>query len=103
MTTTRELCRAMNAALQVPGVERHAARLVRDGWLSRAGTLPCADNDRALMPGNVVDAVAGLSFLTHFHSLSKGVLDLRDIVYFLLVIGAWLYANTIVLNLKKAE
>ncbi len=37
MTTTRDLCRAMGAALQVPGVERHAARLVRDGYLARAG------------------------------------------------------------------
>jgi hypothetical protein len=30
MTTTRELCRAMATALQVPGVELHAARLVRE-------------------------------------------------------------------------
>ncbi len=37
MTTTRELCRGLVAALQVPGVERHAARLVRDGYLPRAG------------------------------------------------------------------
>ncbi len=37
MTTTRGLCRAIGAALQVPGVERHAARLVRDGYLPRAG------------------------------------------------------------------
>ena len=37
MTTTRELCGALGAALQVPGVERHAARLVRDGYLPRAG------------------------------------------------------------------
>ncbi len=36
MTTTRELCRAMATALQVPGVERHAARLVRDGLLPRS-------------------------------------------------------------------
>ena len=54
-------------------------------------------------PQSVVDAIASLSFLTHFNSLSKGVLDLRDIVYFLLVIGAWLYANTIVLDMKKAD
>lgn len=54
-------------------------------------------------PQIVVDTVAGLSFLTHFNSLSKGVLDLRDILYFLLVIGSWLYANAIVLDLKKAE
>lgn len=54
-------------------------------------------------PQAAVDAVASLSFWTHFNSLSKGVLDLRDIVYFLLVIGAWLYANTIVLDMKKAD
>ncbi len=35
--TTRDLCRALGAALQVPGVERHSARLVRDGYLPRAG------------------------------------------------------------------
>lgn len=54
-------------------------------------------------PQPIVDAIAGLSFLTHFGSLSKGVIDVRDIVYFLLVIGSWLYANTIVLDMKKAE
>ncbi len=37
MTTTRDLCGALGAALQVPGVARHAARLVRDGYLPRAG------------------------------------------------------------------
>ncbi len=37
MTTTRDLCGALGTALQVPGVERHAARLVRDGYLARPG------------------------------------------------------------------
>ncbi len=37
MTTVRELCRALGAALQVRGIERHAARLVRDELLPRAG------------------------------------------------------------------
>jgi ABC-2 type transport system permease protein len=54
-------------------------------------------------PQYIVDAVAGLSFLTHFGALSKGVIDLRDVIYFLLVIGGWLFANAIVLDLKKAE
>lgn len=53
-------------------------------------------------PQGLIDAIASLSFLTHFNALSKGVLDLRDVVYFLLVIGAWLYANAVVLDLKKA-
>lgn len=56
----------------------------------------------AWAPQGLVDAIAGLSFLTHFNALSKGVLDLRDVVYFLLTIGAWLYANAIVLDMKKA-
>ena len=37
MTTTRVLCRALGAVLQVPGVERHASQLLRDGYLPRAG------------------------------------------------------------------
>ena len=37
MTTTRDLCGALGAALQVPGVEKYAARLVRDGYLPRTG------------------------------------------------------------------
>ncbi len=55
------------------------------------------------LPGPLLDAVASLSFLTHYTAISKGVLDLRDILYFLLVIGVWLYATTIVLDLKKAD
>ncbi len=36
MTTTRALCGALADALQVPGVEKHAARLVRAGYLPRS-------------------------------------------------------------------
>ena len=54
-------------------------------------------------PQPLVDAVASLSFLTHFTNISKGVIDLRDVVYFGLLIATCLYANTIVLHLKKAE
>jgi ABC-2 type transport system permease protein len=54
-------------------------------------------------PQAVVDAVASLSFLTHFESISKGVIDVRDLVYFALLIAACLYANVIVLHLKKGD
>ena len=60
------------------------------------------DAFRAIAPQGVVDAVAGLSFLTHFTSISKGVIDLRDLIYFLLMIGVWLYANAVVIDYKKA-
>jgi ABC-2 type transport system permease protein len=54
-------------------------------------------------PQALTDAIASLSFLTHFESLSKGVIDLRDLVYFGLLIACSLYANTIVLELKKSS
>lgn len=54
-------------------------------------------------PQPVIDAVASLSFLTHFGSIAKGVIDIRDLLYFATVIAAWLMATAIVLDLKKAD
>ena len=54
------------------------------------------------VPLPIIDAVASLSFLTHFASISKGVIDARDIIYFALLIGTFLYANVLVLHMKKA-
>jgi ABC-2 type transport system permease protein len=58
---------------------------------------------RGWLPQPVVDAVANLSFLSHFNSISRGVVDVRDLVYFGLVIGFWLFANRIVVEIKKAQ
>jgi gliding motility-associated transport system permease protein len=55
------------------------------------------------VPSVIVDGIASLSFYTHFNSISRGLIDLRDVVFFALLIGAMLYANTIVLQLTKAE
>ena len=57
----------------------------------------------AWAPQSLVDAIASLSFLTHFQSISRGVIDVRDLVYFTLLISVCLYANTLVLALKKAD
>ena len=54
-------------------------------------------------PQVILDGIAGLSFFKHFADISKGVIDLRDLVYFVLVIGFWLFANVLILELKKAE
>ena len=55
------------------------------------------------LPTGFLDLIASLSFLTHFQAISKGVLDVRDLVYFLAMIGAWLYASAIIVDAKKAE
>ena len=54
-------------------------------------------------PQALIDAIANFSFLAHFSSISKGVIDLRDLIYFGLVMTLWLLANTVVLEIKKAD
>lgn len=54
-------------------------------------------------PQALLDTIANFSFLAHFATISRGVIDLRDLVYFALVIVFWLLANTIVLEMKKAS
>lgn len=54
-------------------------------------------------PPALVQAIGSLSFLTHYSALTKGVVDLRDVLYFAVLIGFWLYANTVVIEMKKAE
>ncbi|HAY46815.1 MAG TPA: ABC transporter permease [Gammaproteobacteria bacterium] len=57
----------------------------------------------AWAPQMLVDGIASLSFMTHFSSISRGVIDFRDIVYFVLLMGVFLYANTVILQLKQAD
>lgn len=60
-------------------------------------------NAFAWAPQFLVDAIAALSFLTHFDSISKGVLDIRDILFFSVFIASWLFASAIVIEIKKAN
>ncbi|MGI9260985.1 MAG: ABC transporter permease subunit [Woeseiaceae bacterium] len=55
------------------------------------------------LPQVIVDAIASLSFLSHFTNISRGVIDFRDLIYFGLLITTFLYANTIVLQWKQAD
>ncbi len=54
-------------------------------------------------PNVIVDAIASFSFLTHFDSIKKGVIDLRDIIYFGVLITFWLYANVVIIDSRKAS
>ncbi len=58
---------------------------------------------RALLPQVLVDGIASLSFLTHYGSITRGVLELRDLLFFVLTIAFWLIANAIVIDIKKAQ
>ena len=61
------------------------------------------DAFRAWAPQVLIDAIASLSFLTHFESISKGVLDVRDLLYFALTMAFFLIATAIILDVRKAE
>lgn len=54
-------------------------------------------------PQPIVDAIGSFSFLTHFNSIMKGVIDARDLIYFAALMAFWLYANTVVIDMKKAS
>jgi len=51
----------------------------------------------------VLDTIASFSFLTHFDSITRGVIDARDLIFFASLIGCFLFANAVVVELKKAD
>jgi ABC-2 type transport system permease protein len=58
---------------------------------------------RGWAPQAIVDVIASFSFLTHFNSIQKGVIDLRDLIYFATLIAFWLYANMLAIETKKSS
>lgn len=45
--------------------------------------------------------VAGLSMLSHFNAIVEGVIDLRDLLYFVSLIAFWLFANRVIVDMKR--
>jgi ABC-2 type transport system permease protein len=66
-----------------------------------AGFTPVTEFLKDAVPAGVIDALAGLSFLTRFEAIAKGVLDVRDVLFFLFTIAGWLVAAAIVIDMKK--
>jgi len=58
---------------------------------------------RGWAPPFVVDLVQSLSFLAHYDSIVRGVVDLRDLVFFLSVMGIFLFANAVTVDLKRGS
>jgi ABC-2 type transport system permease protein len=54
-------------------------------------------------PQWLVDSIRSFSFLTHFNAITKGVIDLRDVAFFLSLIGCSLFANGVLLDKTKAD
>ena len=57
---------------------------------------------RGWAPPVVVDSISSISFLTHFESMMRGVIDLRDLVFYFAVMVSFLMMNVFLIDWKKA-
>src|SRR5262245_40695097 len=57
---------------------------------------------RAWAPAYIVSAISSLSFLAHFESITKGVLELSSIIFYVSLIVFALFANKIIVDQRKA-
>jgi ABC-2 type transport system permease protein len=57
----------------------------------------------SFLPMPLVNAISGFSFQAHFESIQKGLLQFKDIAYFLVLIIGWIAAGSIVLDERKAS
>ena len=52
-------------------------------------------------PRALLDVVAGFSFLEHFKDIARGVIDVRDVVFFSSMIVFFLFANVVAVEYRK--
>jgi ABC-2 type transport system permease protein len=71
--------------------------------LTLAGWPVVLDVFRSWTPQWLLEAIASLSFTAHFESIKKGVIDIRDLLYFGMLIAFFLLATSITLDLRKAQ
>lgn len=72
-------------------------------FLLLAGYPPVTDVLNAVAPAWMVDVVAGFSFTAHYEQMQRGVIDLRDLLYFASVIAFMLFATHVTLESRKSK
>ncbi|GIX10917.1 ABC transporter permease subunit [Elioraea sp.] len=55
-----------------------------------------------VIPASVLDAAQRVSLIGRYESITRGVIAVRDLVFFATFIGFWLYANAVIVDLRKA-
>jgi ABC-2 type transport system permease protein len=72
--------------------------LILSGWppVTKFIELLFADSPR------LVDIVAAFSFMTHFDAFHRGIIDSRDVIYFLLVVGFSLFTTSVIIRNHRA-
>ncbi len=57
----------------------------------------------SFLPVGLLSAIEGMSVQDHFESMQKGILQFRDLAYFVILIAGWIAACTIILDERKAS
>jgi len=57
----------------------------------------------SFLPATLIDVISQIGFISHFQAISRGLLDSRDLIYFVSAIVVGLSLNTLVLNARKAS
>ncbi|MDJ0893536.1 MAG: ABC transporter permease subunit [Alphaproteobacteria bacterium] len=68
-----------------------------------SGTALVQEFFSAWAPTWLLDSIGWFSFLSHFQAISRGVIDLRDFVFFASVIALFLFANVVAVERRKAQ
>jgi ABC-2 type transport system permease protein len=71
--------------------------------LNLLGFATIIDRARAVLPSLVVDTIKSFSFLANFDTVSRGLIDLRSVIYFATLIAFCLFANAVIIETKKAD
>jgi ABC-2 type transport system permease protein len=71
-------------------------------FLILAGFSPVTDLLARWTNSTVVDTVAAFSVITHFDGFQRGVLDSRDLIFFLSMIGFALFATGVIIRGHRA-
>lgn len=72
-------------------------------FLILAGYPPVTGLLSNVLPTVAVDGVAAFSFMSHYETLQRGLLDVRDILYFISVMGFMLFATQFTVQTRSAR
>lgn len=72
------------------------------GMFLSAGSPTATDFVARSLSGGLAETAELLSFQSRFESIQRGVLELRDLAFFVLLAAGWLWANIVILEERKA-
>ena len=93
---------AMTSAMTRNQVVSFILAVVISLFLILAGFPPVTNLLTSWAPTWLVEGVAAFSVMTHFDSIQKGVLDSRDVLYFLSVIAFSLFTTSVIIRAHRA-